>query len=116
MFILTYILKWIVQQKEEVSIGKVHLNQSLKLPKGKKIKQTEKIPQNYQAKQHDSFVFEQKPVEIDVFNDDKEKEVKERVKKKRKKKGEEVAEKNKPLKRQKKNQQKNKTRQNYGLS
>ena len=86
MFILTYILKWIVQQKEEVSIGKVHLNQSLKLPKGKKIKQTEKNPQNYQAKQHDSFVFEQKLVEIDVFNDDKEKEVKERVKKKERKK------------------------------
>ena len=42
----------------------------------KKIEQAGKNPQNYQAKRHDSFVFEQKPVEIDMFNNDEEKQVK----------------------------------------
>ena len=64
----------------------------------KKIKQTGKNPQNYQAESHDSFVCEQKPEEIDMFNDEEEKEVKKRV------------EKIKTIKRQKKQRKKNKTR------
>ena len=66
----------------------------------KEIEQTGKNPQNYQAKRHDSFAFEQKPVEIDMFNNDEEKQVKQRVVK-RKKKRQEVVEKKDP-KRQKK--------------
>ena len=41
----------------------------------KKIEQTGKNPQNYQVEWHDSFVFEQRPVEIDMFNDEEEKQV-----------------------------------------
>ena len=49
---------------------------------------------------NESFVFEQKPMKIDMFNDEEEKEIKERIEK-RKKKRQEVAEKNKALKQQK---------------
>lgn len=69
----------------------------------------------FHAERHDSFVFEQKPVKIDIFNDEEEREVKESVEK-RKKKRHEVAEQNKALKRQKKQRKKNKMRQNYGLA
>ena len=58
----------------------------------KKNEQTGKNPQNYHVEWKDSFVFEQKLVEIDMFNDEEEKEVKERVEK-RKKKCQEIAEK-----------------------
>ena len=44
-------------------------------------------------------MFRQKPVEIDMFNDEEEREVKETVEK-RKKKPQEIAEKDKTLKRQ----------------
>ena len=74
----------------------------------KKVEETGKNPKNYQAEWHDSFVFEQKLVEIDMFNDEQEKEVKERVEK-RTKKRQEVAEKDKALKRQK-NSRERKTR------
>ena len=46
---------------------------------------------------NETCTFEQKPIEIDVFNEEEEKEVKERVEK-RKLKKREVAEKNKLLK------------------
>ena len=56
-----------------------------------------KNPKNQTIERNESFAFEQKPIEIDMFNDDEEKEINERVEK-RKKKQQEVAEKNNALK------------------
>ena len=63
--------------------------------------QTGKNLQYYQVEWNESFVFEQKPVEIDMCNNEEETEVKERVKK-TKKQQEATEKKNKTLKRQKK--------------
>ena len=62
----------------------------------KKLEQSGKNPQNYKFERNELFVFEQKPIEINMFNDEEEKETKERVEK-IKKKRQEVAEKNKVL-------------------
>ena len=67
----------------------------------KKLEQSAKNPQNYAIESNESFVFEQNPIEIDIFNAEEKKEIKERVEG-RKKKRQEVAEKNKVPKRQKK--------------
>ena len=56
-----------------------------------------KNPQNYKNVRDETNVYEQKSIKINDFNEDEEKEVKERVEK-RKIKRREVAEKNKPLK------------------
>ena len=40
----------------------------------KKLEKTGKNPQDYTLEKNESFAFEQKPVEIDTFNDHKEKE------------------------------------------
>ena len=56
-----------------------------------------KTPQNYQNEHTATNTFEQKPIKIDDFNDEEEKEVKERVEK-RKMKTRQVAKKNKLLK------------------
>ena len=61
----------------------------------KKIEQTGKNPQNYQVERRKSFKHEQKPIEIDIFNNEEKNEVKERVEK-RKKKWQKVAEKIRP--------------------
>ena len=66
----------------------------------------EKNPENYENAHAETPVFEQKPINMDDFNEAAEKEVKERVEK-RKMKRREVAEKNKLLKKKKK-QEKNK--------
>ena len=66
----------------------------------KRLEQSGKNPQNYTIERNESFVFKQKPIEIDTFNDEEEEKIKERVEK-RKKKRQEVAEKNKALKQQK---------------
>ena len=71
----------------------------------KRIEQTSKNPQNYITEKNETCLFEQKPMEIDVFNDEEEKEIKET------KKGEKKARsswKNKLLKREKKAEQKKK--------
>ena len=65
-----------------------------------------KNPQNYKNAHAETWVFEQKSIKIDDFNEAVEKEVKERVEK-RKMKQREVTEKNKLLKKKKK-QDKNK--------
>ena len=57
--------------------------------------------------------FEQKPIKIDDFNDEEEKEVKERVEK-TKMKRREVAEKNKLLKRKEKDREQLKIKKNCG--
>ena len=57
--------------------------------------------------------FEQKPIKIDGFNDEEEKEVKERVEK-TKMKRREVAEKNKLLKRKEKDQEQLKIKKKCG--
>ena len=56
-----------------------------------------KNPENYETICIKTNIYEQKPVNVDDFNEVEEKEVKERVKK-RKQKRHELAEKNKPLK------------------
>ena len=54
--------------------------------------QSGKNPKNYTIERNESFAFEQKPIEIDMFNDAEEKEINERVEK-RKNKQQVVAEK-----------------------
>ena len=63
----------------------------------KKLEQSGKNPQNYTFERNELVFFEQKPIEINMFNDEEEKETEERVEK-IKKKRQEVAEKNKVLK------------------
>ena len=58
-------------------------------------------PENYETIRNETYVFEQKPMKVDNFNEIEEKEVKERVEK-RKQKRWEVAKKNKLLKKKKK--------------
>ena len=58
----------------------------------KKFEQSGKNPENYTFERNESFAFEQNPVEIDMFKDEEEKEIKERVEK-RQKTQQEVAEK-----------------------
>ena len=56
-----------------------------------------KNPENYESIRDETNIYEQKPINVDDFNEVKEKEVKERVEK-RKQKRQEVAKKNKLLK------------------
>ena len=51
----------------------------------KKIEQTGKNPQNYQVERRKSFEHEQKPIEIDIFNNEEKIEAKDRVEKRKKK-------------------------------
>ena len=60
-----------------------------------------KNPADHKNEHAETFTFEQKPIEIDDFNEAEEKEVKERIEK-RKIKRREVAEKNKHLKKKEK--------------
>ena len=60
-----------------------------------------KNPENYESMRKEWNIYEQKPINVDEFNDVEENEVSERVKK-RKEKRREVAEKNKLLKKKKK--------------
>ena len=66
-----------------------------------------KNPENYENIREETNIYEQKPVNIDDFNEVEEKEVKERVEKRRQKRRE-VAEKNKLLKKKKTRGNKNK--------
>ena len=95
MFIQLFFLKFTVLRKGEVSTLKVPFTLSLKLTKIKSEwnnqEKTLKITKNIC---NETFVYEQKPIKIDDFNETEEKEVKERVEK-RKIKRREVAEKNK---------------------
>ena len=63
-----------------------------------------KNPENYKSIRNEWNVYEQKPINVDEFNDVEENEVSERVKK-RKEKRREVAEKNKLLKKKKKQEE-----------
>ena len=60
-----------------------------------------KNPENYESMRKEWNIYEQKPINVDEFNDVEENEVSERIKK-RKEKRREVAEKNKLLKKKKK--------------
>ena len=71
----------------------------------KNIESFGKNPQNYKNVRDETNVYEQKSIKINDFNEDEEKEVKERVEK-RKIKRREVAEKNKPLKKKQKTRKK----------
>ena len=63
-----------------------------------------KNPENYESIRNEWNIYEQKPINVDEFNDVEENEVSERVKK-RKEKRREVAEKNKLLKKKKKQEE-----------
>ena len=63
-----------------------------------------KNPENYESIRDETNIYEQKPINVDDFNEVKEKEVKERIEK-RKQKRQEVAKKNKLLKKKKKKKQ-----------
>ena len=51
----------------------------------KKLEKTGKNPKDYTLGRNKSFAFEQKPVEIDIFNDQEEKEIKEKAEKRKRK-------------------------------
>ena len=51
----------------------------------KKLEKMGKHIQSYTLERNESFTFEQKPVEIDTFNDQKEKKIKEKVEKRKRK-------------------------------
>ena len=74
----------------------------------KQIEQLGKKPKNYENICNETFVYEQKPIKIDDFNEAGEKEVKERVEN-RKIKRSEVAEKNELLRKKKKLEENKKT-------
>ena len=57
-----------------------------------------KNPENYETVPNETNIYEQKPINVDDFNEVEEKEVKERVEKQKRR---EVAEKNKLLKKKK---------------
>ena len=56
----------------------------LSLTKKKKFEQLGKNPQNYTAERNESFVFEQKPIEFDICNDEEEKRLRKELRKERK--------------------------------
>ena len=43
------------------------------------LEQSGENPQKFTIGRNESFVFEKKPIEFDMFNDEEEKEIKERV-------------------------------------
>ena len=49
----------------------------------KSIEQTGKNPQNSTSEKNETCPSEQKPIKIDIFNDEEEQEIKERVEKKK---------------------------------
>ena len=81
----------------------------LKAYKDKKKAELDKDPSNFKDK-NEHFKFEQKPIEIDSFNEIEEEKMRERIKR-RKQKRRKLAEKNKALKR-KKNVSKTKLKKN----
>ena len=60
-----------------------------------------KNPKNHETIRNETSVFEQRPIEVDDFNEIEKKQIKEWVEK-RKQKRREVAEKNKPLNKKRK--------------
>ena len=81
----------------------------------KKMDPLGKNTQNYEDIRNETYVYEQKPLKIDDFNEAEEKEVKEHVEK-RKIKRREIVEKNKLVKKKRKNKNKiKKQRKNYGI-
>ena len=63
-----------------------------------------KNPANYESIRNETNIYEQKPINIDDFNEAKEAEIKKRVEK-RKQKRREVAEKNKLFKKKRKQEE-----------
>ena len=98
MSIQTFSLKFTVQSKGEASISRAISTLFLKPANIRKKMEASpgKNPHNYEEIRDETCVCEQKLIKIDDFNEDEEKEVKERVEK-RKQKRKEVTEINKPL-------------------
>ena len=79
-------LRCIDQLNGEVLIREVHFTFFLKLTRTKKkLEQSGKNRQNYTIERNESFAFVQKLIEIDMFDDEEEKEIKDRVGKRKKK-------------------------------
>ena len=81
-----YFPRFVALRSEEALTSRVHFTLSSKLTKIKKIEQFGKNPQNYENAHGETLVFEQKPIQIDDFNEAEEKDVKERVEKRKLKK------------------------------
>ena len=70
-----YTQSWKVQPNEQVLTLSTHFSSFLRSRKIKKIKQSGKNPQNYALERNESFIFDQKPVKIDIFNNKEETEI-----------------------------------------
>ena len=81
-----YFPRFVALRSEESLTSRVHFTLSSKLTKIKKIEQFGKNTQNYENAHGETLVFEQKPIQIDDFNEAEEKDVKERVEKRKLKK------------------------------
>ena len=57
----------------------------LSKPTETKIEKTGKNPQTYTIEKNHTCLFEQKPIEVDVFNNEEEQDIKERIEKRVKK-------------------------------
>ena len=79
----TFTPRYTVPPREEVLTWKVHLTLPLKHTKAKKDQTLGKDTKNYQIDYSVTKTFEQKPIKIDHFNDEEEKEVKGRVEKRK---------------------------------
>ena len=90
MFIQKFFLKFIVEQKNAVLIRRAIFTLSLKRTRTNNNWKVpwEKNPENYELKSDETYTFEQKPINVDDFNEVEEKEVKERVEKRKQKRRE----------------------------
>ena len=70
-----YTQRCTAQPNEEVLNYKEYFSLFLRPTKIKKIEQSGKNPQNYAVERNESFSFEQKPIEINIFNNDEEAEI-----------------------------------------
>lgn len=75
--------RYIAPLTGEASTSRAHSTLYLKLTRIQKTEQLGKHSQNYENTHAKTFVFEQKPIKSDDFNEAEEKEVKEYVEKKR---------------------------------
>lgn len=85
--------KFIAEPKKEVLTSKVIFTLYLKPKRGRKMEKMGKNPRNYESIKKETNIYEQKPINIDDFNEAEEAEVKQLEKRKQKRR--EIAEKNK---------------------
>ena len=101
--------------KRRGSIWGAHFSLSLKRTKTKKAERLGKDPSKFSKEKDKQFRFQQKPIEIDYFNELKEKNLKEKIEKIKQNRCK-LTEKSKALKQRKKESNKNLKRDNYGTN